>query len=132
MKNKSMPNDFETGLIYSRLSEIPVFARVLTNDYDGYIVGGSALYLTGKSNDKPRDWDIIIEPSVWPKLLRNIPKETKLNSFGGFKLDNVDFWPEDVGSFFRNVNKNRDSAHAIHVKSQTVLKLEPVNMIRVS
>jgi len=77
--------------------------------FNGWIVGGSVDYLSGRSENIPRDIDIIIPLSEWPKASK-ILTAGKINSFGGVKIKDGDFevnvWPEDIGFAFCQLKNN--------------------------
>jgi len=108
-------------IVYNRIKEIPIIVRVLTFTYNGYIVGGAAKYLIGKA-DTVKDWDVVIPPEHWSEVCKIADSNTKINTWGGFKYDNIDFWPEDLGHYFRTQTKNLDDSYAIHPRSMTVIE----------
>ncbi len=113
---------------YDRLKDIPLLVRVLAFTYDGWVVGGGALYLAGKTDDLPRDWDVVVGTEKWSEVVHIVPPTAKINSWGGFKVNQdgieVDFWPEDLGHYFRSIGKNIDTALAVHIRTQRTLKLK--------
>jgi hypothetical protein len=80
----------------------PVLVAQLVNCFDAWLVGGSAL----DSPDAPRDWDVVVSPSKWNQIAQLIPKDAKVNSFGGWKCQSegceVDVWPEELNSLLTN------------------------------
>jgi hypothetical protein len=108
-------------IIYDRIKELPLLVRVLSFTYNGYIVGGAAKYLTGQTNDKPRDWDVVVPPEIWSEVCKIVPHQTMTNTWGGFKIDNVDFWSEDLGHYFRTMHQEFMPGRAVHIRSKTVV-----------
>lgn len=70
--------------------------------FDGIIIGGGAEYVSDDEfkGEKPKDIDIIIPLHHWIKACKLIPKDAKVNSFGGFKFQDgefeVDVWADDA------------------------------------
>lgn len=116
-------------IVYERIRELPLLVRVLSFAYNGYIVGGAAKYLVGETNESPRDWDVVVPPEVWSEVCKIVPYQTMTNTFGGFKVNNVDFWSEDLGHYFRTATKDYPSLVAVHVRTKTVVRNEnpPIN-----
>lgn len=81
--------------------KLPSLAKKLCYYYDAFIVGGSVHYLIGKTDQKPKDFDIIISPDKFREaMIEFVDKECTLNSFGGFKINSdgydVDVWPDTI------------------------------------
>ena len=78
-------------------SQYPPLVLAMTNIHDGWIVGSAA----DPSVHKPRDIDIIISFTNWQQACVLIPKNAKVNSFGGWKCKDrgiiIDIWPGDLG-----------------------------------
>ncbi len=76
-------------------------SRVLCYVFDGWIVGGAVPYISCKSEESPKDIDIIVSPNVWREVSLILPKNSILNTLGGMKfIDNgvsVDVWPDEIG-----------------------------------
>lgn len=83
------------------MRKYPIIVSQLVNCFDGWLVGGSA-FETG-----PKDYDVVIDPGNWNKVAQMIPKDAKVNSFGGWKFKDeggveVDVWPETLNSLMTN------------------------------
>lgn len=78
-------------------STLPPLAIALTHNFDAWIVGSAA----APDALNPRDIDIIVPHYEWNRAAHLIPKDAKVNSFGGFKCvqDGIemDVWPGDLG-----------------------------------
>lgn len=85
-------------------------ARLLCYNHNGFIVGGAVDYLSGNSSLKPKDIDIIINPikfmSVMMEIRTLVGENIKLNSFGGFKIEDeiftLDVWPDTLENLILN------------------------------
>ncbi len=115
-------------MIYTRLREVPILVRTLCFIFGGWVVGGSAKYLTDESVDLTRDWDVVVPPEKWSEVVMILPPGTVTNTFGGFKvLQNeveIDFWPEDFGHYFSTVDSRFGETIGVHLRTQRVAKLE--------
>ena len=103
---------------HERMGDI---ARQICVLFDGWVVGGSANYIAGVTDDPPKDIDIVVPVVNWLKASKLVPKGTLSNSFGGFKIKDtngmdVDFWPDDVAGLV----KDRD-IHAYHLLSGVMI-----------
>ncbi len=83
--------------------DLPTLVKVLCANHGGWIVGSQAKRILGIV-DTARDWDVIVPLGEWLKVALLIPKGTKSNTFGGFKVREgdaeIDVWVSDVGSHF--------------------------------
>ena len=111
-------------IIYNRIKDIPILVRTLSFLTDGWIVGGAAKYLAGLTDDLPRDWDIVISPEKWSEVCHIVPPGTVTNTWGGFKVDNIDFWCEDLGHYFQSAHHSFNPIVAAHLKSQRYMVCE--------
>lgn len=111
-------------MICERIRDLPLLVRVLSFIFNGYVVGGGAKYLAGDTDSLPKDWDVVVPPEHWSEVCKIVPWKTVTNTFGGFKIDDVDFWSEDLGHYFRTITKDKQGAVAVHVRSFTVLRNE--------
>ena len=86
------------------LKELPPKVRVITTLYDCWIVGSASKEQAIASTLK--DIDIIVPFHVWTYVASILPKDTKLNSFGGHRFkDNgilIDIWPDTLDNIFLN------------------------------
>jgi hypothetical protein len=68
----------------------------LTHNHDAWVVGSAA----DPENKNPRDIDIMVPYSSWGPASSLIPKDAKVNSFGGWKFTEqgveVDVWPGEL------------------------------------
>lgn len=75
-------------------------------DFEGWLVGSAVPWFEGMTDDKPKDYDVIIPPHRWPEAMRSLADvEYEVNSFGGLKFktgsDVIDVWPDSLGGYFR-------------------------------
>lgn len=74
----------------------PELVTKLTHFCGGWLVGSAA----DPNNKDPRDYDIFIPIKFWQLASSFIPKDAKINSFGGFKCisdgKEVDVWTGDL------------------------------------
>ena len=68
----------------------PSLVNLLCTNCDAWIMGGAVDEVT------PRDYDLFIPLSKWKEACALIPKDSKINTFGGFKCLSdgieVDVW----------------------------------------
>lgn len=68
--------------------------------HSGVLLGGSVDYVIGKSDEIPKDYDVVVPLDCWKDAVVEIPKGATINSFGGFKYQEgdvkVDVWPDDL------------------------------------
>lgn len=80
------------------MKRMPRLVRMITTQYDAWIVGGGA----DPDQKNPKDWDVVVSYVDWQKVCLLIPKDAKLSLFGGFKFISdgmeVDVWMGDIGS----------------------------------
>lgn len=78
-------------------SKLPKLVLALTHSHDAWIVGSAA----DPEMKNPRDYDVIVPFSEWQKASSLVPKDAKVNTFGGFKCMSdgieVDVWAGDIG-----------------------------------
>jgi len=64
---------------------------------DGWLIGSSV------TEENPRDYDVWIPYEKWSVACTMIPKDSKINTFGGFKCMSdgveVDVWTGDMNDF---------------------------------
>lgn len=76
----------------------PRLVGQLVTLFDAWIVGSGANPNTDLT--KVRDWDVAVPYRNWPKAALIIPKDAKVNTFGGWKCQSdgqtVDVWPDDL------------------------------------
>lgn len=94
--------------------------------FDAWIVGGGANYIAGKDLRVPKDIDILIPLNKWVEACKIIPKDSKINSFGGAKfIDSngiiIDVWTDDLGAVMMNTPHK---PVAYQPKKQIYLKVE--------
>lgn len=91
----------------------PELVSKLVIIHDAWVVGSAA----DPNNKEPRDWDVIVPYSKWNAACQLIPKDAKVNSFGGFKCisegKEVDVWPDELG----NVMQCQKAKFAWHPRS---------------
>lgn len=79
------------------MKTLPELVVRITSSFDAWIVGSAA----DPSNKDPRDYDVQVPYSQWGKACLLIPKDAKVNTFGGFKCisegKEVDIWPGELG-----------------------------------
>lgn len=77
---------------------LPKLVLALVHGHDAWIIGSAAH--PDSMNDPPRDWDGVVPYKNWQEAQLLIPKDAKVNSFGGWKCisdnDLVDVWPADL------------------------------------
>lgn len=111
-------------MVYERIRRLPTLVRTLCFLGGGWIVGSGARYLAGDINDEPRDWDVVIPPEMWSEVTHIVPHGSRSNTFGGFKVDGVDFWPEDLGHYMKSCHSHLGPIVAVDVRSQRVARCE--------
>lgn len=68
------------------------------------IVGSYAKFLAGEKI-KPHDYDLLVPPEHWQTCAMLIPRDAKLNSFGGWRFIDpqtkmeVDIWPSTLEKY---------------------------------
>jgi len=89
----------------SKYSRYPKLVASLCQVFNGWIVGGAVDYARGLTNEKPKDFDVIIPHDQWNGACKILPADAVINSCGGFKCKSnsvsVDVWMDDVGSIAR-------------------------------
>lgn len=79
----------------------PKEVSLLANMYDAWIIGGAAI------EDNPRDYDVYVPMKFWREASALIPREAKINTFGGFKFisegKEVDVWTGEMADMFSSV-----------------------------
>lgn len=110
------------------LEDFPDFLRPLCIDHGAWVVGSAAQYIIGVSlsDSKPRDWDVLVPLTEWPKACRLVPWKAVANSFGGYKIEvqgiKADVWPDDLNSFIAKATAYTTSPNiAIQPATSTVL-----------
>lgn len=97
----------------TKMSNYPPLVLALTHHHDAWIVGSAA----DPSNTTPRDIDVLVPLQNWQQASALIPKDAKVNSFGGWKcvVDEieVDVWPGDLGWLMRSPK----SKYALHLST---------------
>ena len=83
---------------------VPTTVAILCRS-GAYIVGGYANYLIGKRKEF-KDYDLIVPPDKWYIVSLLIPKDAKINSYGGWKFidkegNNIDIWPSSIEQYLR-------------------------------
>lgn len=79
-------------------SSLPKTILAWTTNFQAWIVGSAA----DPSNKNPRDYDVIVPYSEWGRASHLIPKDAKVNSFGGWKFYDedyqceIDVWPGEL------------------------------------
>ncbi len=94
---------------------LPLLVLSLSIDFGATVVGSAAGYLheLDLSQPQPRDWDLIVPPANWAKvmrLLRSQPNPIQFNSFGGVKMliphqdkeVELDCWPSSLEDHLAN------------------------------
>lgn len=84
--------------------KLPDIVTKLTFHCDGWLIGSSA----DPSNYSPRDYDVFIPINNWGKASILIPKNAKINTFGGFKFkdkqgNEIDVWTGEMSNFLNTV-----------------------------
>ena len=103
-------------------SKYPALIIALIHNHDAWIVGSAA----NPDNKDPRDIDIIVPFSQWQSASALIPKDAKVNTFGGWKCQckindltiEVDVWPGDLGWLMQHPQ----AQWAFHPRSGTRLQ----------
>lgn len=100
------------------MTRYPTIVAQLVNCFDAWVVGSAA------SKENPRDYDLVIDPANWSKAAQIIPKDAKVNSFGGWKFTSsgieVDVWPETLNNLLTNYH----CTEAYHPRSGTFIKMK--------
>ncbi len=81
--------------------DLPRSVKYMVQHYNVWIAGSAA---DPASNiDKVKDLDIIIPFEEWNQITGLIPKDAKMNSYGGWRYteDNIliDVWPDNLNNF---------------------------------
>lgn len=90
----------------------PELVTKLTTICNGWLIGSSA----DENNESPRDYDIFIPIKSWREACSIIPKDSKINSLGGFKCISegieVDVWTGEMNDFLAS-NYFREGYHPL-------------------
>lgn len=102
--------------------KVPTTVLNLCYNYKGLIIGGSIGYILGETEDIPKDIDVIIPHDTWLHACRLIPKDAKVNSFGGFKFVEdgyeVDVWMDNAAEvLFQRASRLLDIRTLKSIKS---------------
>ncbi len=86
--------------IVEKINRLPRIARLICGQYNAWLVGSSA----DPNNNKPKDYDIAVSFSDWPKVALLIPKDARPTLYGGWKFisdkKEVDVWPAEIIDIF--------------------------------
>lgn len=98
------------------MKKLPTKVAVLCK-CGAYIVGSYADYLIGKGKTF-KDYDLIVPPNKWFVVALLIPKNAKLNSFGGWKFkdsvgNSIDVWPMSIEVYLRQYTKSKKQAYVL-------------------
>ena len=67
---------------------------------EAWLIGGAV------DDDNPKDWDVWVPLSKWSIACGIIPKEVKVNRFGGFKINEngieIDVWTSEFQEVIRS------------------------------
>lgn len=92
--------------LYMKLGKVPKLIRVLCKNYNAWIVGSAVKHILSvptKPTEKLRDIDVIVPLRYWNDAVFLLPKDAKINSFGGFKFktDGIecDVWCQDLSDY---------------------------------
>ena len=81
-------------------STLPDLATKLCYGASAWVVGGAA------REEFPKDYDIVVPLSQWKTACLLIPRDARVNAFGGWKCLSegkvVDVWPADIGELMTN------------------------------
>ena len=81
--------------------DLPRSVKYMAQNYNVWIAGSAA----DLSSDitKIKDVDVIIPFEIWNKITGLIPKDSKMNSYGGWRyVENnvtIDIWPDNLNNF---------------------------------
>lgn len=80
----------------------PLLVCQLVELCDAWIIGSAVNTLN------PRDYDVVVPMSFWPQAASLIPKDAKVNAYGGWKCisegKEVDVWPGELGMFLQRAS----------------------------
>lgn len=112
---------------YAKYSGAPDIVRQFCQLYDAFIVGGSAKYLMGLT-EECKDWDVIVPLSKWGQAQKLIPKAATHNTFGGSKIEvahevgfgygifvQIDVWSCDLSEYL--YGNMHTETYIVHPKS---------------
>lgn len=92
-----------------RYQILPSIVNTILTNQRAWLVGSAAAYIAGIRDLQPNDFDVIIHPDDWIKVMRVIrdfEPYTRFNHFGGLKIfvDNyaIDVWPSTLDDFARS------------------------------
>lgn len=78
------------------MNKYPRIVTLLTSQCEAWIIGSAA----DPNEENPRDYDIFVPIQFWQRASGYLPKDFKVNSFGGLKIteDNIeiDIWTGDM------------------------------------
>ncbi len=81
---------------------LPPIVLALTHNFEAWIIGSAA----NPNVKDPRDIDVVVPHSRWNDAAYAIPKNAKVNSFGGWKfIDDgieIDVWPGELSFLMVN------------------------------
>lgn len=101
------------------MNSYPKLVGTLVTLFDAWIVGSGADPTVDPTT--VHDWDVMVPYRNWPKAALVIPKDAKVNTFGGWKCTcqgrSVDVWPDDLDT----VLNSHLNLYAWHPRSDTRL-----------
>lgn len=117
---------------YARVAALPLPVRAFCYSNDGWVVGSGAAYLLDLKEDLPRDWDVLVPLSEWPRACKSIPAGSETNSHGGVKVVIeeypprliMDVWGDDLARFLVQIPASMLPAYAVHPRTMTFLQVE--------
>lgn len=83
---------------------LPSLVCKLVYAHDAWVVGSGANPISDVK--ELRDWDVVVPFSKWQEAAMLIPKNSRPNTFGGWKCRDsgcdADVWPDDIGMVLSN------------------------------
>ncbi len=107
--------------------EVPTSILLLCRQ-GAYIVGSFAEHLRDNSL-KFNDYDLIVPPPNWCYVAPLIPKNAKLNSYGGIKFtddknNSIDIWPSSIEQYLRQYTGKGEACVIDYMASKVFITKE--------
>ncbi len=107
--------------------KLPTTIAVLCRS-GAYIVGSYANCLIGTRKEF-KDYDLIVPPEKWYVVSLLIPKDAKINSYGGWKFtdldnNNIDIWPSSIEQYLRHYKGKSKEACVIDYMNNKIFSIK--------
>jgi hypothetical protein len=103
--------------IYNELP--PLVKQILVQAPSSWLVGSAVERLT--SGIQPRDYDILVtDVKEYQALVREFKSQIKINTFGGIKIKNVDFWVDTLSNYL--LTESFSGGYIYNLRTQKLLQ----------